>query len=177
MKTIEQIKIEEEAVNSPYKLKKNDYKALSEYLAENETIKGIATGHVIWHLGLRPMADDCVLICTTKRLIFLRHKLLGKDFQDIMLNQISTIGIKKGLLVAKLWIQVIGQKKKIKIENVGKDEADLFVSNVQTQISASNNGAEHTLSKAEKLQQLKELLDDEILTKEEFEQEKAKILG
>lgn len=177
MKTIEQIKLEEEAVNAPFKLSKADYKALSGYLTEDEIIKGIATGEVSWQLGLTPIWDKCIMICTTKRVVFVKHKLLGKDFQDMMLNQIVTIGLKKGLLTADMWIQLSGVKKKVKIQHVGKEEADLFVAAVQNQLVTQNGGTVPTVSKVEKLQQLKELLDEEILTQEEFEQEKAKILA
>ena len=102
---------------------------------------------------------------------------LGRDIgsQEIKYLDITTIAFIKGVLLGTLEIMFHGGK--VKILKVPKDLGNLFVSNVKNKIQNYAKIPEmEILSPIDKIKEAKELLDNGVITQEQFEEIRNKYL-
>lgn len=123
-----------------------------------------------------------LIVLTDKRIIFLDKGLLyGLKHQIIDLDKVSSISGETGLLMGKIKVSASGSSKEI--TNVPKKTVGTFSSLANQAISSAKSrsleavGAHAPEDKIERLERLAKLKESGILTKDEFETEKAKILS
>jgi hypothetical protein len=156
-------------------LKRKEIKEISRIIAENEKLDNIIQG--IYNNGIG------ILISTNRRLVFIDKGLLyGLKVEDFPLDKISSIQYETGLLMGKLKIHTSGNIAVI--DNVEKGSVRKFAEFVRDKIenkTSENNSNQVTENKEpdimDKLEKLGKLRDNGILTEEEFNEQKAKLLS
>jgi len=120
-----------------------------------------------------------LLVATNKRLIFIDKGLISLRVEDFPYDKITSIQYSAGLLMGEITIFASGNKAVIK--QVPKDQVRDFAEWLRARITkpspradASTPPAGDLVSQLERLAKLKE---SGILTDEEFQTQKAKLLG
>ena len=163
--------------DTPFGTKK-EFFHLPEILNSDEQPVAIASGMMDGNTWL--------ITLTNKRVIFLdKGMIFGVKQVDINLNNIVSVGGKTGLMFGEIMISTSGQNYTIK--NVLKASVIPFTNLVnktkdalstpplpQQESSQSSQSFEDKMSKIERLAEMKE---EGILTDEEFQQQKSRILN
>lgn len=117
-------------------------------------------------------------VCTNKRVIFLDHGLIyGSKSTDIPLDMINGVSYSKGLMLGS--ISVTNGAITTQIENMQPYPAKKMAETIKQaaadfkQTSVQSNSSNDLLQ----LRELKQLLDDGVITEEEFTAKKKQILG
>lgn len=114
-----------------------------------------------------------VFLATNKRVVFYGKKTFGYDLEVFPYSNISSIEMSKEFMGHKITFIASGNKVKMKWINVG--EINEFVNYVKENIGKKSS--ESPTSAADEIRKYKELLDEGIITAEEFEQKKKQLLG
>ena len=160
---------------------RKEIKELPNILWEHEKIEKIVQGFMNNHSG--------VLVATNSRVIFIDKRLLGGlHVEDFPYDKISSIQYSTGLVMGKITIFTSGNRAVI--ENVEKSKVRDFCDYVRARISAPTKPAyaqeesnqqtskESTAkSVVKELRELAKLKEEGILTEEEFQEMKRKILS
>lgn len=156
-----------------------EVKALPEELQQDETIKYATSGIVD--------GNTFLIVCTNKRVLFLDKGLIyGLKKVIIPLEKINSISFKKGLVFGEIEVQHGSEQTSVK--NISKPTVGKMAETIQKAIDEFKNSSSHassttnttdskTTDNYDKLIKLKELLDLDIISKEEFEEKKKEILG
>ncbi len=178
MPTLEQIRLQIKSIDGlSTLLGKREIKELPNILWENENVENLIQG--TYNNG------NGILVATNTRLIFIDKGLVfGLKVEDFPYDKISSIQYSTGLLLGKLTIFASGNKAVI--DNVDKQRVRIFGDVVRNKISSKDtvetptnqsqqkkDNSDDVVSKLERLAKLKE---QGILTEEEFNQQKLKIL-
>ncbi len=172
MPTLEEIKNQIKSLEHTDQLgTKKEIKYLPEILRQNEAIKGLTSGFM--------NGNTWLIVCTNYRVIFLdKGMLYGLKQVETPLEKINSIEQKTGLMLGT--ITIWDGSSKMSISNVIKNTVRPFTEALNTQIDnatksqGSSNDGEDTASQLLKLADLKE---KGILTEEEFQSQKKKILA
>ena len=156
-------------------LKRKEIREIPRILADNEKLDNIVQG--IYNKGIG------ILISTNRRLVFIDKGLLyGLKVEDFPLDKITSIQYETGLLMGKLKIHTSGNIAVI--DNVEKGSVRKFAEFVRDKIenkTSENNSNQVTDNKEpdimDKLEKLGKLRDNGILTEEEFNEQKVKLLS
>lgn len=122
-----------------------------------------------------------LIVVTDKRLVFINSGMFyGTDFREIPFKKINGISYSTGLMLATIAIDN-GANTTI-IKNVSKQSAPTLVEVIKKQIERTDNISTNktdlpSFSVADELLKLKSLLDDGILTQDEFDLQKHRILN
>lgn len=162
--------MEEAGVSDTFGTKK-EIKALPDILDDDEVIKYATSG--FWN------NNTVLMICTDQRVIFLNKNMVyGTDRNDIPLNTINAVSYSSKMLFAT--ITITNGANTTVIEQVSKETAEPMVKAIkdaqQNYINGQNVSAQ-PLDEADQIRKFKSLLDDGIITEEEFEAKKKQILG
>lgn len=113
---------------------------------------------------------------TNKRIIMAQQKILGQDIKSVSLNNINDITLSNGPISGTVYFDTYKEQFNV---NSNSDVATNIYNNARRLLmnnKTDNTSEKKDTDKYEKLRELKSLYDDEIITKEEFEKEKEKIL-
>jgi hypothetical protein len=145
---------------------------------------------------LKPKMHPKKLIVTNKRAIIYKAKLMGHEVQDIPLESITNIEIKKGMTTSEIKIHIGSDD--VEIEDIPNDDAERAVSilktNLENQKKASKGvpspqTSEPTVSSTassspvsqgdpvQRLKQFKDMLDAGLISQEEYDSKKADIMS
>jgi len=174
MPTFEEVKSQLSYLNGANKfISRGEIKELPKILWEDEIIKKAVPGNY--------QNGNGMLVATNKRVIFLNKGFLGGlQVEDFSYDKISSIQYNVGMLMGDITIYASGNKATIKhIEkSQTRDFADFLRANLDKKDEADQNTIAHTeddvISKLERLASLKE---KGILSEDEFQSEKKKILS
>lgn len=175
MKSIERIQAEIEALDEEKKwyLDDKEIKLLSKLIHDDENIRALT-------MGRKPKTvtgyEDVYMVCTDRRVLIVSKGLLKVKTEEIALSGITEIRRKDGIIFSQLKIMSTGRKG-IKIKYMNKNSARAFCSEVQTVPIVTREDDNSKISAAEELKGLKELLDEGIISQEEFDAKKKNILG
>ena len=143
----------------------------------SETIKYAVSGL----LG----ANTVLVVCTDKRIIFLDKGLVyGIRTTEIPLDMINAVSYSQGIVFGK--VSVTNGANTTEINNVPKEKAALLAKIIKEEAAnfknKLNNGSiarsvPETNNNFSQLKELKELLDQGIITQEEFNAKKKQLLG
>lgn len=121
-----------------------------------------------------------VLISTTKRVIFIDKGILSLRIEDFGLDKITSIQYSSGILMAD--IKIIASSNSSVIENVGKNGAKVFCDKTRNllsqpkQFQTVNNIVNNQIDIADQLEKFAKLRDNGIITQDEFDAQKKKLL-
>lgn len=150
-----------------------EIKHLSTIMQDGEILKAITSGSMD--------GKTWVIACTNMRVIFLDVGLVYRVNQmEIPIKNINSINQYHKIMFGE--ITIVDGSTTRKIENVDKNTIQFFIDKVNEQITSYiNNGTvttiNNSLSNLDELKKLKELLDMEIITQEEFDLKKKELLG
>lgn len=164
------------SIGSKY-LGRKELKELPSILWEDEVPKHIVQG--IYEGG------SGVLVATNKRLIFIDKGIFSLKVEDFPYDKITSIQYSIGFILGEITIYASGNKAKI--THIEKDVVRPFADWVRNYINTgakeeketvqSQAPSTHTNTVIEQLKELAKLKEQGILTEEEFQAQKAKILG
>ncbi|WP_086427875.1 PH domain-containing protein [Staphylococcus cornubiensis] len=129
-----------------------------------------------------------VLAATEERIIFCAKRLSGYDSEIFHYNKISTFELSKKLMGNIITFYSSGNK--VSIKWINDDELDDFIEFVNEKINGKVTGSQNVLETEpdnssldneleafKKIKMLKELLDMDAITQEEFEAKKKQLLN
>lgn len=153
-------------------LGRKEIKELPSVLWEDERIEQMVQGVYGEALG--------VLAATNKRLVFVDKGLLRMRVEDFPYDRISSIEYKTGMMMGSIIIYASGNKSEIK--HVAKDQCQGFANYVRARTTAPSAHASApapaaTASPVDELERLAKLRDAGVLTDQEFEAEKQRVLS
>lgn len=155
--------------------KKRDVRKLPEYLNAGEAVLAITGGMVSNKNGL--------LVATDRRALFVAEGVINHSFEDFPYDRITTVTSSRGPLFGKIVIHTAGAARVV--EQVAKGEAEAVAAVIRERVEAVTRerhypaplpAAPMPLSLAAELRELAELRDQGILTAEEFDAQKARLL-
>lgn len=153
---------------------KKEIKALPEVLDDTETIKYVCSGVLDDHTWL--------VVCTNTRLIFLnRNMIIGMDQKDIPLSMINAVTYTKQIVSGT--ISVTNGANVTAIEKINAVAAPIMAKTIREQMAAiksptqSQTVVQSTPDVPDEIRKYKQLLDDNIITQEEFDAKKKELLN
>ncbi len=159
---------------------KSEIKELSKLLHADEQLHGLLEGF-LKNIHGRSINGLGLVIATNKRVIFFRKSIIGTvTKEEIPLNKVTSASYRKGLMFSS--ISITSASNDSIVEQCDKKISKKFIDNLlglinnQPNISNNqdNNFQNDPLLKLEKLYELKQ---KGILTEDEYNQQKSKILN
>lgn len=157
-------------------LTKKEINYLPKVINEGETIKGMTSGLYDGNTWL--------IVATTQRLLFLDKGLIyGLKQMEMPLNQITSLTHRTGIMLGNIEVDTAGGKKKINMipnKDVVKfsDIVSSLIKQEREKIEThqTNPNQEQSGNVIEKLKELAKLYNNGVLTEEEFQKQKQKIM-
>ena len=151
-------------------------KKIREHLDEGEQVLQSVTGaYATRRLGQNTLRKG-ILVATDKKLAFYGKKTFGFEFEMIPFSKISSVEIKKGLMGWSISLYTSSNTIKMKYIHEAKDAQDIVEyvrSRVGDTVPTQSNSADTSLDQITRLHEMKEA---GIITVEEFELKKGKLL-
>ncbi len=150
-----------------------EIKELPNILWEDESVENLAQG--IYSNG------NGLLVATNKRILFVNKGLIwGLTVEDFSYDKISSIEYNTGLIFGKIIIYTSGNKATI--DQIEKKKAREFADFARARMTATTVHASlpvqnNNLDVASQLEKLAALKEKGLLTPEEFDQQKKKLLS
>ena len=127
-------------------------------------------------IGINVKSKNVMLVCTTRRLIILSKKMLSKEQALVIpLKQIKSVVLHNSIVYDELTL--INGDEILRINAINKVAAPILAKNIKKYSKLAQNDSSALDEQVEQVKKLKELLDQGILTKAEFEAKKKQILG
>ncbi|ALR30533.1 hypothetical protein ATE47_08320 [Chryseobacterium sp. IHB B 17019] len=151
---------------------RKEIRELPNVLSEDEKIVYLVEGRN------KTTTHHIVLVATDRRLIFIDKEVFyGLKVEDFSYDKVTSIQYEKEFMLASIDIIVSGEM--LEIDGVGKYEAELFCEKVRDFMARPK---EYFQSKAEpsildQLEQLGKLKESGVLTEDEFQEQKKKLLA
>lgn len=195
-----------ELIKSYFSIQMGKYSLLEQHRKEiidkyeNQKIPGDSssgTSKEIRHLRKMLYSDEKVLqvasgimegntwliACTTKRIIFIDCGMLyGVKHSEIMIDKVNAVSFKNGFMRGEIHVED-GASTRI-ITNISNSSTKPFVDAVHKAMEISKKSNQiivqnqpQNLSIADEIMKFKSLLDNGIISQEEFEQQKKKLLN
>ena len=140
-----------------------DLAPLSNLLSDHERIEYAA-------LGITDQGEDVMLTCTNRNLIILSKKHPSENSRVIPLTEIMSVLLQQQIISEELTLIVNNEQVNISLLN--KTTAALLTEAIKKWSQNNDNLDEQV----EQIKKLKDLLDQGILTEEEFQAKKKQIL-
>jgi hypothetical protein len=118
-----------------------------------------------------------ILVITSKRLFHCSQLLFNKKVEQILFDDINNIESKGNLLASVLRVQSVTNIMEIDISNKEVTPVTKLIQELKEQGKTVSVPNVNAVSQADELAKFKKLLDDGVLTAEEFEKKKIQILG
>lgn len=153
---------------------KKEIKALPEVLDDTETIKYACSGVLDGHTWL--------VVCTNKRVIFLnKNMVFGMDQKEIPLSVINAVSYSKQFVSGT--VSITNGANVTGIEKINAVAAPIMAKTIREQMAAiksptqSQTVVKSTPDVPDEIRKYKQLLDDDIITQEEFDAKKKELLN
>ena len=153
---------------------KKEIKALPEVLDDTETIKYACSGVLDGHTWL--------VVCTNKRVIFLnKNMVFGMDQKEIPLTVINAVSYSKQFVSGT--VSITNGANVTGIEKINAVAAPIMAKTIREQMAAiksptqSQTVVQSTPDVPDEIRKYKQLLDDNIITQEEFDAKKKELLN
>lgn len=153
---------------------KKEVRALPELLSADEVVLYATSGFVT--------KGTVLVVVTDQRLLFINKGLIyGTDFKEIPFKHINAVSYSKGIALAK--VSITNGANVTLIEQVSKNNAPILVQKLKYAIEQQEAAATHVTvenssdNSVNNLRNLKQLLDDGVITQEDFDAKKKQILG
>lgn len=113
---------------------------------------------------------------TDSRIVVKVPQMLGTDERSIPYQNITSVDLDTGLVKKRVTLQTMGATYSIEADEPGKDEVREATGFVRQKLGELNNGGGTEDSPLDKLEQLRDLHEDGVLSDEEFEEKKQDLL-
>ena len=144
-----------------------DLAPLVKLLADSsEMIKYTAT-------GINDQSEASLLVCTNQRLIVISKKRSDLIVKTILLDRIKSVLLRHQIVYDEIILVV--DNEQIDFNSINKISAAILADDLRT-LSKLAQGEGELDKQVEQIKKLKELVDQGILTEEEFQAKKKKIL-
>ncbi len=170
MLTIEQIKAQIAALGKDVDTfgTKKEIRYLPQILQDSEEIKGLTSGLL--------NGNTWLIVCTTKRIIFLDKGMLwGLKQIETPLDKINSVECSTGIMFGE--VAIWDGSSRVLIKNVYKKSVKPFVNAINTEIDKLRRSNDSKVDTADQISKLAELKKQGILTEEEFQSQKRKLLA
>ncbi|MDT2743979.1 PH domain-containing protein [Enterococcus asini] len=121
---------------------------------------------------------------TNKRLICAQQKLVGNQVQSILLDKLNDITKSRGALLGTLTIDTLNEKLNVAVDKITTDRIASALNEIIYNLKHTHSANTQTvinnapsLSASDEIRQFKALLDDGIISQEEFDAKKKELLG
>lgn len=118
-----------------------------------------------------------ILVLTNKRMMFVAKGLSGNKTEDFPFDQISSLDCTTPALLGYSTVSIQSRGGFSEYQNVPKKEGAAFVQRAREHIYASKSAPQPAASKYDQLEKLAALKSSGVLTEEEFQAEKSKLLN
>lgn len=123
---------------------------------------------------------------TNKRIMFAQKRVVGETFKSVVFDRINDISSSKGMIFGTVTIHTLGEIFNVGVDRKTADKISKEIHRVILDIRSGKlgNGVDDikenevaTLDTVLELRRYKELVDDGIISEEEFNQKKKELLG
>lgn len=121
---------------------------------------------------------------TNKRIMFGQKKLLGENFKSVVFDRINDISSSTGAMMGIVTIDTLGETFNVGVDkktadNISKEAHRIIFDMRGGKLEDKKDVAEKKLEldPTTEIRKYKELLDDGIITEEEFDKKKKELLG
>lgn len=160
----------------------NHFKIIENLLKEDEEVKVAFIG-IHNYISTTKHEKNFAYVITNKRIVMAQKKVIGENIKTVSLDNINDITFTSGMVFGTLTIDTIKEKfnvalDKVRAKNIHeKVQAVLDESQKLTKSNRKQETKANENSSADEIKKFKELLDEGILTQEEFELKKKQLLG
>lgn len=110
---------------------------------------------------------------TNQRVIMGQKKLIGENLKVVLLNMLNDVSASTGTMIGTITFDTVKETFNVMVD---KKQTNNIMSKIHDIIFDKSKESNKTGSVVDELKGLKELLDSGVLTQEEFDEQKAKIL-
>jgi hypothetical protein len=114
---------------------------------------------------------------SNKRILMGQKKVIGEVFQSIALDQINDVTFSTGLALGIITVDTIKEKFNVALDKGQASNINDRIHELLFSLKEQTREPAPASSGADELRKYKSLLDDGIISKEEFDKKKAQILG
>lgn len=114
---------------------------------------------------------------TNKRIMLGQKKVIGEIFQSIALNKINDITYQSGLAFGVLKVDAQTEHFNVAVDKIQGNNINLKIHGLLLELKTESNIQAPAASAADEIRKFKQLLDDGIITQEEFEKKKSEFLS
>ncbi|MBW8013873.1 hypothetical protein E0712_05245 [Lactobacillus helveticus] len=125
-------------------------------------------------IGINEHSENVMLVCSNRNLIILKKKHSDEQVEVIDLKQVKSVILKNQLMYGELSL-IIGNQS-LDINSINKVPAEILADNIKKWSKIAQGEDDDFDQQLEQVKKLKELLDQGILTEEEFQAKKKQIL-
>lgn len=123
--------------------------------------------------------DNYAYALTNKRMIFAQKKLIGEDLKSVVYDKINDISSSKKMLFGVVTIDTLGERFSVGVDKVTADniskEAHRIIFKVRNKDKVKIEDKKK--DELDEIRRYKELMDDGVITREEFNLKKKELLG
>lgn len=153
-----------------------DIFAVKKELSFLPKIINLSNEHIVYACSGILEGHTWLIVCTTSKIIFLNKNLLyGMQEKDIPLNAINAVNYTQGAILGSF--SITNGANNFVIENVNKLAARIMAQKIQETQNNIIKVQTNTNMDLDDLRKLKDLLDDGIITEDEFIAKKKQILN
>lgn len=125
-------------------------------------------------IGINEHSENVMLVCSNRNLIILKKKNSNEQVEVIDLKRVKSVILKNQLMYGELSL-IVGNQS-LDINSINKVPAEILADNIKKWSKIAQGEDDDFDQQLEQVKKLKELLDQGILTEEEFQAKKKQIL-
>ena len=114
---------------------------------------------------------------TDKRILLGQKKVIGENFQSIALNKINDISFTSGIAYGVITVDAQTERFNVAVIKSQAKNINATLHDLLFGLKNESNSPAAAASNADEIRKYKQLLDDGIITQEEFEKKKSKLLS
>lgn len=114
---------------------------------------------------------------TNKRILLGQKKVIGEAFQSIALNKINDITFQSGIAYGVITVDAQTEKFNVAVIKTQANNINSKLHELLFQLKENSAPSAASSSAADELRKFKSLLDDGIITQEEFDKKKTELLS
>ncbi len=125
--------------------------------------------------------NNCAYVITNKRIMIAQKKIIGEFFQIVSLENLNDVTLNSGMIFGVIVFDTIKERFNVAVakdiaNNITQKLHDVLFTSKSANL-ANNTNTSIGKSVADEIRELKQLLDDGLITIQEFEQQKKKVLS
>lgn len=125
-------------------------------------------------IGINEHSENVMLVCSNRNLIILKKMHSDEQVEVIDLKRVKSVILKNQLMYGELSL-IVGNQS-LDINSINKVPAEILADNIKKWSKIAQGEDDDFDQQLEQVKKLKELLDQGILTEEEFQAKKKQIL-